>query len=65
VAPSRDRTSIIDLWVLVPEITQLVPFEVFVIGTGNEMPREARRFIGTVVMPPGNGVWHVFTSEES
>jgi hypothetical protein len=74
VAPGRMMPGMptaaehIDLWALVPQEAPPVPYHIWIIGTGNPVPKELNRlgmtsaadqFIGTCAMPSGY-VWHVF-----
>lgn len=51
----------LDVWALVDPTVHHVEHRQFrVVGTGNPMPRDCGRFIGTVPTHGGAAVWHVF-----
>jgi hypothetical protein len=64
VAVSRTGGEDLDLWAIVnPDNTP--GFRTFlVVGTGNPVPADCGRFIGTVATHGGALVWHVFEAKE-
>lgn len=50
------------LWCLVDDKAAKEPLDLFVVGTGNPMPPDANRYLGTFVWKITGTVWHVFTS---
>jgi hypothetical protein len=63
VAPARDGEGVsrLDVWTTTPQSPgfKTERRELVIVGTGNPVPAEPLRFIGTCVMPSGL-VWHVF-----
>jgi hypothetical protein len=61
VGPPRDGADQLDLWAIVdPFITTDEARSFRVVGTGNLMPDDCGRFIGTVPQFEGLLIWHVF-----
>jgi hypothetical protein len=62
VGPPRDGSYQLDLWAqvdILPDAEKELR-EFRVIGTGNPMPSDCGRFIGTVPTHEGAFIWHVF-----
>ena len=61
VGPPRDGSDELDMWALV-DLNRVfdTPRHFRVVGTGNPMPDDCGRFIGTVPTHGGSLVWHVF-----
>ena len=53
-----DQGGQLCLWVEVETTKEIVERTIWIVGTGNPIPRAAAAFIGTVLMRPG--VWHVY-----
>lgn len=61
VGPPRDGSDQLDLWALVHvDEPQTVPSHFRVVGTGNPVPDDCGRFVGTVPTHGGALIWHVF-----
>lgn len=60
VGPPRDGSDELDLWVLVDPNEPVGLIEFRVVGTGNPMPDDCGRFIGTVPVLGGALIFHVF-----
>ena len=62
VGPPRDGSDQLDLWAVID--ASHLGFEEYrhfrVVGTGNPMPDDCGRFIGTVPTHAGTLIWHVF-----
>lgn len=54
-----------DLWALVDPTAAPEPRSFRVVGTGNPMPPDAGRFVGTVPSHGGALIWHVFEAASS
>jgi hypothetical protein len=60
VGPPRDDSDRLDMWALV-NVDHLEEWREFrVVGTGNPMPDDCGRFVGTVTTHGGALIWHVF-----
>jgi len=62
-APSWARTrpvSRIEIWAEVDTDELLAPRHFRIVGTGNQMPDDCGRFVGTVITHGGTYVWHVY-----
>ncbi len=51
------------IWAEVEDPITLESVPIFIIGTGNPMPIEATRYIGTVQQFNGGLIWHVYTAQ--
>jgi len=61
VGPPRDGQDFpLDLWALVDPAAPLAPRPFRVVGTGNPMPPDCGRFVGTVPVYDGRLIFHVF-----
>lgn len=60
VAPARDGSDDLDLWVEVDPGGPTVRREFLIVGTGNPMPADVGAFVGTAQTHGGQLVWHVF-----
>lgn len=61
VGPPRPSTGVdLDLWVLVDPTVAVEPRGFRVVGTGNPMPDDCGRYIGTTHSHGGALIWHVF-----
>lgn len=66
VGPPRDEGDDLDLWAIVdPHDTDLVLREFRAVGTGNPMPEDCGRFVGTVPVYGGTLIFHVFEADPS
>lgn len=67
VAVSREEpNALIDMWAYTLDGDSSVPYDVFIVGTGNPIPASAAgaKFVGTVVTP-NSRVWHVLVQDLS
>lgn len=64
VAPSRTGQRDVDLWAVVDpgnDTTMGRELRKFrIVGTGNPVPSDVGRFVGTVAVLGGRGIFHVF-----
>jgi hypothetical protein len=61
VGPPRDGFDELDLWAVVDTSVVTEQDRRFrIVGTGNPMPDDCGRFIGTVPTHGGSLIWHVF-----
>lgn len=61
VGPPRDARDELDLWAVVdPTVVTEQDRRFRVVGTGNPMPDDCGRFVGTVPTHGGALIWHVF-----
>jgi hypothetical protein len=55
----------LDVWALVDPTATREPRSFRVVGTGNPMPTDAGKFVGTVPSHGGSLIWHVFEAVSS
>jgi hypothetical protein len=60
VGPPRDDSADLDLWALVDPAAPSRPRSFRIVGTGNPMPSDCGRFVGTVPVLGGKLIFHVF-----
>lgn len=60
VAPSRLAPNELDLWAVVEPGAPRQDHEILVVGTGNPLPADAGRHVGSCITHGGDAVWHVF-----
>lgn len=60
-APPSERVGgYIEIWAEVSDDADVVRRAFRIVGTGNPLPEDCGRFIGTVVTHHGQFVWHVY-----
>ena len=60
VAMPAGAPDLLDMWALVDPVAPLVPRPFRVVGTGNPVPTDCGRFVGTVPVLDGRLIFHVF-----
>lgn len=63
VGPPRSGDSHLDLWALVDPTAADEGREFRIVGTGNPMPTDCGRFVGTTYSHGGALIWHVFEAK--
>lgn len=56
----HDRPPPLDMWGIVDPTAAHEPREFVIVGTGNPMPADAGRWVGTTHSHSGSLIWHVF-----
>jgi len=56
----RGGSDRLDMWALVDPTTATEPRTFQIVGTGNPIPPEHSRYIGTVPTHGGQLIWHIF-----
>jgi hypothetical protein len=65
-APPSERVDMgIEIWAEVSVDAAMAPRAFRVVGTGNPLPGDCERFIGTVINDGGRFVWHVYEAQQA